>query len=53
MHIYDRIYLYLYSFVHNLPDDGLLEGETCMWDTIYEKLLFIIDGADCWSKYYI
>ena len=40
--------LYQYSFLYNLPDDVLLEAETCRRDFINDKLLFIFDCENCW-----
>jgi hypothetical protein len=34
-----------YSFVYNVPADGLTEAETCRRDIINDKRLFIIDCA--------
>jgi len=41
--------LYLYLHVY-LPDDDLVEFETCMRN-ISDKRLFIIDCAVCWFEY--
>ena len=44
--------LYLYSFVHNLPDNGFVEAETYGWDIVNNKRLFIVDCPNCWIKYH-
>jgi hypothetical protein len=43
----------MYSFVYNLPNDGLVEAEICSTDTTNHKGLFIIDAAIPRIKYYI
>jgi len=44
-------FLYFYSFACNLPDDELLEAETCSRDIVNNKLLLTTDCAICWIKY--
>jgi hypothetical protein len=43
--------LYLYSFLYNRHDDGLVEPETCRNYIINDKCLLIIDGTVCWTKH--
>ena len=44
-------FLYLYSFVYSLPDDGLVKAETCKREIINDKWLLTIDYAICCIKY--
>jgi len=43
--------LLVYSFVYNIPDDGIVEAETCSSDVVNKKLLFVTNCAVCWINY--
>jgi hypothetical protein len=51
-HVLQQNSLYLYSFVYNLPDNGLVQAETYRRDIVNNKLLFIVDCPNCWIKYH-
>lgn len=51
-YVFQQNSLYLYSFVHNLPDNGLVQAETQRRGIVNNKLLFIADCPDCWIKYH-
>jgi hypothetical protein len=41
----------LLCYAYNLPDNGLVEAETCRRDIVNNKLVCIIYCADYWLKY--